>query len=101
MGQLREQARLVLCGAISQYESAVEPLTNSWELITKRAKMEGFMFSDYVESFPAIAEDMRARLARGEVKSFDAVYHGIEQTPRAFCDMMHGVSRGKCLVTLD
>jgi NADPH-dependent curcumin reductase CurA len=101
MGQLREQARLVLCGAISQYESAVEPLTNSWELITKRARMEGFMFSDYVESFPAIAEDIRARLARGEVKSFDAVYHGIEQTPRAFCDMMHGISRGKCLVTLD
>ena len=61
MGQLREQARLVLCGAISQYESAVEPLTNSWELITKRARMEGFMFSDYVESFPAIAEDIRAR----------------------------------------
>jgi NADPH-dependent curcumin reductase CurA len=101
MGQLREQARLVLCGAISQYESTVEPLTNSWELITKRAKMEGFMFSDYVESFPAIAEDIRSRLARGEVKSFDAVYHGIEKTPRAFCDMMHGISRGKCLVTLD
>ena len=101
MGQLREQARLVLCGAISQYESAVQPLTNSWELITKRAKMEGFMFSDYVEAFPAIAEDIRARLARGEAKSYDAVYHGIEQTPRAFCDMMHGISRGKCLVTLD
>jgi len=33
--------------------------------------------------------------------SFDAIYTGIEQTPRAFCDMMHGVSRGKCLVLLD
>ena len=101
MGQLREQARLVLCGAISQYESAVEPLTNSWELITKRARMEGFMFSDYVETFPQITEDLLGRLQRGEIKSFDAVYEGIERTPRAFCDMMHGASRGKCLVTLD
>jgi NADPH-dependent curcumin reductase CurA len=101
MSQLREQARLVLCGAISQYESAVQPLNNSWELITKRARMEGFMFSDYFESFPKIAEDLQGRLQRGALKSFDAVYEGIEATPRAFCDMMHGASRGKCLVTLD
>jgi NADPH-dependent curcumin reductase CurA len=101
MSQLREQARLVLCGAISQYESAVQPLHNSWELITKRARMEGFMFSDYFESFPKIAEDLQGRLQRGALKSFDAVYEGIETTPRAFCDMMHGASRGKCLVTLD
>ena len=60
MGQLKEQARLVLCGAISQCETAVQPLTNSWELITKRARMEGFMFSDYFDSFPRIAEDHKA-----------------------------------------
>jgi len=101
MSQLREQARLVLCGAISQYESAVQPLHNSWELITKRARMEGFMFSDYFESFPKIAGDLQGRLQRGALKSFDAVYEGIDATPRAFCDMMHGASRGKCLVTLD
>ena len=101
MGQLREQARLVLCGAISQYESAVQPLTNSWELITKRARMEGFMFSDYFETFPEIADDLLRRMQAGEIQSFDAIYEGIEQTPRAFCDMMHGVSRGKCLVVLD
>ena len=101
MSQLREQARLVLCGAISQYESAVQPLNNSWELITKRARMEGFMFSDYFESFPTIAEDLQGRLQRGALKSFDAMYEGIETTPRAFCDMMHGASRGKCLVILE
>lgn len=101
MGQLREQARLVLCGAISQYEGAIQPLTNSWELITKRARMEGFMFSDYFESFPEIGADLYRRLEDGQLKSFDALYEGIEQTPRAFCDMMHGVSRGKCLVILD
>jgi len=101
MGQLREQARLVLCGAISQYESAIQPLTNSWELITKRARMEGFMFSDYFESFPEIAEDLRRRIAEGQIISFDALYTGIEETPRAFCDMMRGISRGKCLVVLE
>ncbi len=101
MSQLREQARLVLCGAISQYESAVQPLNNSWELVTKRARMEGFMFSDYFESFSRIAEDLQKRLQDGALVSFDTVYEGIEKTPRAFCDMMHGATRGKCLVRLD
>jgi NADPH-dependent curcumin reductase CurA len=59
------------------------------------------MFSDYLESFPKITEDLQGRLQRGVLKSFDAVYEGIETTPRAFCDMMHGVSRGKCLVILE
>ena len=101
MAQLREGARIVLCGAISQYESAVEPLTNSWELITKRARMEGFMFSDYAAEFPAVMQELEGRLRAGSLKTFDQRYHGIEQTAQAFCDMMHGASKGKCLVVLD
>ena len=59
------------------------------------------MFSDYFELFPKIAEDLRRRIEEGRIMSFDALYTGIEETPRAFCDMMHGISRGKCLVVLE
>lgn len=101
MGYLRERARLVLCGAISQYESeAAEPVTRSWELITKRARAEGFMFSDHTERFPGILTELQRRLGTGSLRSFDSRYHGIEAVPRAFCDMMHGKTRGKCLVLL-
>ncbi|MEM1189457.1 MAG: NADP-dependent oxidoreductase [Pseudomonadota bacterium] len=101
MGRLAEGARLVLCGAISQYESDVEGLTNGWELITKRARMEGFMFSDFAHQFPDILADLEQRMRSGALKGFDQKYTGIEQTPKAFCDMMHGQSRGKCLVVLE
>lgn len=100
LGQLREGARIVLCGAISQYEDDVQPLTNSWELITKRARMEGYMFSDYADRFGEIADALGERLRSGALRSFDRRYEGIEATPQAFCDMMHGASRGKCLVAL-
>ena len=100
MGHLAEGARLVLCGAISQYEDSPEAVTNCWELITKRARMEGFMFSDYADQFPAILADLETRIRSGQLKGFDQVYEGIEQTGQAFCDMMHGQSRGKCLVVL-
>jgi NADPH-dependent curcumin reductase CurA len=54
-----------------------------------------------VEDFPAILKDLQNRLADGTLKSFEQIYNGLSETPRAFCDMMHGASRGKCLVTLD
>ena len=101
MAQLKEGARLVLSGAISEYEGPVEPLSNSYELVTKRARMEGFMVTDYVEEFPTILNDLETRLADGTLKSFEQIYSGLSETPRAFCDMMHGASRGKCLVALD
>ena len=101
MQHLQEGARLVLCGAISQYEAEVEPVSHTWELITKRAHMEGFMFSDYIDEFPAVIEAMEKLLRAGELKTFDQCYQGIEQTPTAFCDMMSGASRGKCLVVLE
>lgn len=100
MQHLREGARLVLCGAISQYESEVQPITHTWELVTKRARMEGFMFSDYVDEFPEVMATLESALRDGTLKTFDQQYNGIEQTPQAFCDMMHGASRGKCLVLL-
>ena len=101
MGQLREGARLVLSGAISEYEGPVEALSNSYELVTKRARMEGFMVTDHVQDFPMILDDLKNRLAEGSLKSFEQTYKGLAETPRAFCDMMHGASRGKCLVKLD
>lgn len=101
MSHLAEGARLVLCGAISQYEDAPQPITQCWELITKRARMEGFMFSDFADQFPEILEALETRMRSGMLRSFDQQYQGIESTPRAFCDMMHGRSRGKCLVVMD
>ncbi len=101
LGQLSEGARIVLCGAISQYEQdRPEPVFNTWELITKRARMEGFMFSDYADEFPSAASTLAEHYRAGELVSFNQMYSGIESTPQAFCDMMHGASRGKCLVNL-
>lgn len=101
LGHLAEKSRIVLCGAISQYEQdRPEPVFNTWELITKRARMEGFMFSDYADDFPSAAGTLAEYYRAGDLVSFNQMYGGIESAPQAFCDMMHGASRGKCLVDL-
>ncbi|MEA3299677.1 MAG: NADP-dependent oxidoreductase [Pseudomonadota bacterium] len=103
MAHLAERARIVLCGAISQYDTTGEHtgVHHMWELITKRARAEGFMFSDYVDRYPAAMEEMAGWIRAGKLKSPVAITTGIEHTARAYCDMLDGRSLGKCLVKLD
>ena len=70
MAQLKEGARIALSGAISEYEGPVEPIFNSYELVTKRVRMEGFMVTDHVEEFPSILKDLQNRLAGDTLKSY-------------------------------
>ena len=102
MQHMKEYARIVLCGAISQYgrmdqQAAVHHM---WEFITKRASATGFMFSDYVEEYPAALAELGGWIRQGKLKSVINMYHGIEQAPKAFCDMMSGANRGKNIVEL-
>lgn len=96
-------ARVVLCGAISQYDdaSAHSGIRNMWELITKRARAEGFMFSDYIDDYAAASAELAQWIAAGKLTAPLNLSHGIASTPAAFCDMLTGKNRGKSLVILD
>jgi len=99
---MREGARIVLCGAISQYGKMdrQDAINHMWEFIPKRASAAGFMFSDYVPRYPEAMQQLAQWIRKGGLKSVIEEYQGIEQTPKAFCDMLSGSSRGKCIVRL-
>ena len=71
-----------------------------WELITKRAKAEGFMFSDYVDRYPEALDYITAMLKADALVSPVHISQGIESSGQAFIDMLDGNSTGKCLVKL-
>jgi NADPH-dependent curcumin reductase CurA len=102
MQNMKEHARIVLCGAISQYDhmKQPDPVYNMWEFITKRATARGYMFTDYIEHYPAAIAKLGQWMQEGKLKSVINTYHGIEQTPQAFCDMINGANRGKNIVEL-
>lgn len=102
MQHMKQYARLVLCGAISQYDQMDQQtgVYHMWEFIPKRATARGFMFSDYVEDYPTALAEMSAWIHQGKLKSVVNTYNGIEQAPKAFCDMMTGANRGKNIVEL-
>ena len=102
MQHMKEYARIVLCGAISQYDKMDQQtgIYHMWEFITKRATASGYMFTDYIEEYPAALAKLSVWIRQGKLKSVINTYHGIEQVPRAFCDMISGASRGKNIVEL-
>ena len=102
MQHMKEHARIVLCGAISQYDhmDKPSPVYNMWEFITKRATARGYMFTDYIEDYPAAIAKLGQWMQEGKLKSVNNTYHKIEQPPQAFCDMINGANRGKNIVEL-
>ena len=60
--RLSINARIVLCGAISRYNEKKLPPgpTNYMALIFMRAKMEGFIVSDFLKKFPDAIEEMKS-----------------------------------------
>jgi NADPH-dependent curcumin reductase CurA len=97
---LAMNARIVLCGAVSQYEKTGPHtgITNLWELVTKRARAEGFMFSDYVDEFPQAIGRLSQWVKEGALRSPVEITDGLKHTAEAFCMMLAGKTRGKSLV---
>ncbi len=92
-------ARIVVCGQVSQYnEHRPEASFHPGLLVVFRARMEGFLVSDYAARY----NEGLARLARwvvsGELRWQEHVTEGLEHAPGAFIGMLQGANRGKALV---
>jgi NADPH:quinone reductase len=92
-------ARIAICGQISQYNlERPEPTFHPGLLIVFRARMEGFLVSDYAHRFEEAAPRLVRWVAEGTIRYTEDVTDGLENAPRAFVGMLHGENRGKTLV---
>ena len=97
--RLNVGARIVVCGQISQYnEPEPRPTFQPGMLIVFRARMEGFLVSDYASQFAEAAERLARWVGRGELRWREDVTEGLENAPHAFIGMLSGKNRGKALV---
>ncbi|KAF9804478.1 hypothetical protein IEO21_09379 [Rhodonia placenta] len=97
--RMNKNARTVLCGAISDYNS-LKPrgLTGYLNLISQRAKIEGFIVFDYVQQFPEALSYLGARLKDGSLKRRFHVVEGLEKAPQALNMLFDGGNTGKLVV---
>ncbi|HKI02603.1 MAG TPA: NADP-dependent oxidoreductase [Thermoanaerobaculia bacterium] len=99
---LAMRARVVICGAISQY-NATEPAkgpSNYMMLLVQRARMEGFLVFDYVARFPEAQAEMGRWIAEGKLRHREDVVEGLENAPRALLRLFDGSNMGKLVVRI-
>jgi NADPH-dependent curcumin reductase CurA len=100
LARLARGARIVICGAISQYnnEGAMKGPKNYMMLLVARARMEGMVVFDYTERFPAAVAELAGYLKEGRMKSREDVVHGIETFPDALIKLFTGANFGKLVL---
>jgi NADPH-dependent curcumin reductase CurA len=97
--RLNVGARIVICGQISQYNAPrPEPTFQPGTLIVFRARMEGFLVSDYAPRFDEAAQKLSRWVATGAIKWREDVTDGLDNAPQAFIGLLNGANRGKALV---
>ena len=101
LANLAMRARVVLCGAISQYneDRPVGP-RNYLQLIVKRARMEGFLILDYLDRFPEAQLEMAGWVLEGRIHHREHVVDGLEHAGEALNLLFSGGNTGKVVVTV-
>jgi len=100
LSRLRMHARVVICGAISQYnnKTAVRGPANYLSLLVNRATMQGMVVFDYTNRYGEAAKTMGAWLAAGKLKSREDIYDGIANFPQTFQRLFTGEKLGKLVL---
>jgi NADPH-dependent curcumin reductase CurA len=102
--RLARGARVVICGAISQYNALEAPRgpANYLQLIVERASMTGFLVFDYADRYPEAIAQLAEWHRDGRLRSReDVVRGGLDQFPEVFLRLFRGENTGKLILQLD
>jgi NADPH-dependent curcumin reductase CurA len=100
LAHLARHARVILCGAISQYNNteAMKGPSNYMALLVNHASMTGFVFSDYLDRLPEAATALGGWVAKGELSSREDIAEGFENFPDTLLRLFSGANTGKLVL---
>jgi NADPH-dependent curcumin reductase CurA len=99
LDQINVGARIVMCGAISEYTRAEGyGLKNYKSLIMQRGRMEGFIILDYLDRFVEAIMELVPMVADGRIKYAVEVVDGLEHAPATLNRLFTGDHTGKLIV---
>ena len=99
--RINRKARIIICGAISQYNNTtpVQGPKNYLSLLVNRARMEGIVVFDYADRYPLAVAEMASYLKDGRMKSReDVVEGGVAAFPGALPLLFNGGNFGKLVL---
>ncbi|HEU5293838.1 MAG TPA: NADP-dependent oxidoreductase [Burkholderiaceae bacterium] len=103
LARLAPKARIVICGAISQYNNtgAINGPKNYLSLLVHRARMEGMVVFDYADRYPQAVAELAGYLKDGRIKSKEDVARGgIAAFPATLLKLFSGENFGKLVLQI-
>jgi NADPH-dependent curcumin reductase CurA len=104
LARLARNARVVICGAISQYNATdvVAGPSNYLSLLINHASMTGFVISDYYSSYAEGLREMAGWYAAGKLSSREDIVSGdVSAFPDTLLRLFSGENTGKLILELD
>lgn len=102
LDNLAMEARVVICGAISQYSDmkSVQGPSLYLRIAETNSSMRGFTVDHYISQFPTMEADLARWSAEGQLTLPEHIENGIDDFPKALSALYRGGHRGKMLVAL-
>jgi hypothetical protein len=98
--RINMKARIIICGAISQYNNTtpVKGPANYLSLLVNRARMEGIVVFDNVARFPQAAAEMAGWMKAGQFHTREDIVEGLEKFPETLQMLFDGKNFGKLIL---
>lgn len=98
--RINRKARIIICGAISQYNNTtpVAGPKNYLSLLVNRARMEGMVVFDYADRYPQAIAEMAGYLREGRMRSREDVVRGLDNFPKTLLKLFNGENFGKLVL---
>ncbi|MFZ0799269.1 MAG: NADP-dependent oxidoreductase [Terriglobales bacterium] len=100
LANLARGARVVICGAISQYcnTGPVAGPSNYLSLLTNRATMKGMLVMDYADRYSQAGAEMAGWMAAGKLKSREDIVEGLATFPETLLKLFKSENLGKLML---
>ena len=102
LAKLARKARIIICGAISQYNNAnsmpAAGPKNYLSLLVNRARMEGIVVFDYADRYHIAIAELAGYLKDGRMKSKEDTVEGLDTFPESLSKLFAGGNFGKLVL---
>jgi len=102
LGRLAQGARVVICGSISGYNAEERPPgpANYYNIVQKRARMEGFVILDYLPRAGEAVAHLVRWVGEGRITWEADIQTGFENAPKTLLRLYDGSNFGKQLLEI-
>lgn len=97
---LKDRARIGVCGLISEYNSEPYGARNLWQLLVHCASIRGFLLSDHLEKFPEGQIAIAKMIEQGDIVFDEHIDEGLDNAYETFMRLFSGDKQGKLILKI-